>query len=75
MFHKIPLFILSFFLVFSSLGYTLEHFEHYRHLTLQGQIAHIKDIVIENEEYLSFKSYQDLLFHIHVAQEILNQVD
>lgn len=74
MFHKVPLFILSFFLMFSFSGYSLGHFEHYGNLILQGQIFHIKEIIVANEGYLPSESYENLLYHIHIAEETLNQV-
>jgi len=51
----------------------IEHFEHYRNLTLASQIIQIKETVEENKEFLPSEAYDRLIYHINVSTELLNQ--
>jgi len=73
MFHKLSLCFLPIILFFSGPLMAIEHFEHYRNLTLASQIIQIKETVEENKEFLPSEAYDRLIYHINVSTELLNQ--
>jgi len=70
---------ICFFTIVSSLCFTssvkaMDHIDHCRHLLLQSEITCIKNMIIENSEYLPPESFKDILLHIHITEQIIDQV-
>jgi len=74
MFHKVPLFFLSIFFLFSTSIHAMEHLEHCRHLIIQTQLSEVKEVVQQNQDILPSEDYKKLIYHITISQNTLNQV-
>lgn len=42
---------------------------------LQSQVHEIKNSIQENKEFIPQESYEKLLFHIKVCEDLLNQIN